>query len=186
MHLPWLRFRGRHDLVPGDKVHEVHGPMLLGGFRMSAHFSSALIGDEHGVLCEQGDALSGWAWFLADGVVTWVLSDGRAHRLTAPIPVGAELLVVDATPAEGGGVDLVLHADGRESVAAAHVPVAIPAAWSPDGAFLTVGYGRPFAVCGDYSAPSPAPESFAGVRIDAGPPPPFDFDEMLADVMRHQ
>jgi arylsulfatase len=33
------------------------------------------------------------------------------------------------------------------------VPVDIPFRWNPNGAFLTVGFGRGFPVCDDYSPP---------------------------------
>ena len=186
LHLPWLDFRETYQLAAGDKIHEANGPMLVGGFRMTARFSEALASDAAGVLCEQGDWLSGWAWFVADGLVTWILTlDGTEHRLSAPIPVGERLLTIDGVPGDGV-VELSLHAGSRPDLAAATLAVTMPLAFSPDGAFLTVGFGRPFPVCDDYAPPSPAPASFVGVRIDVGPPPPFEFDDALADVMRHQ
>ena len=54
------------------------------------------------------------------------------------------------------------------------------------GAFLTVGYSRPFPVTDEYAPPFPAPASFDSVTISTGPPPPFDLDAELARVMRHQ
>ena len=186
MYVPWLDFRETHHLSAGDKVHEVNGPMLVGGFRMAARFSDPLAADAEGVLCEQGDWLSGWAWFLADGAVTWVLNvNGTEHRLSAALPVGAELLIVDGTP-RGSSIELSLHTDEQADVANATLATPMPLAFSPDGAFLTVGFGRPFPVCDGYTPPSPAPSSFAGVRIDVGPPPPFDFDTVHTNVMRHQ
>ncbi len=186
LHLPWLDFRQTYQLAAGDKIHEANGPMLVGGFRMTARFSEPLPSDAAGVLCEQGDWISGWAWFIADGLVTWILNvDGTEHRLSAPLPLGEQLLTVDGVPGDGV-VDLSFHAGRRSDIAAATLPVTMPLAFSPDGAFLTVGFGRPFPVCDDYAPPSPAPSSFVGVRIDVGPPPPFDFDDTVADVMRHQ
>ena len=55
-----------------------------------------------------------------------------------------------------------------------------------DGAFLTVGYGRPFPVCDDYQPPFEAPEGLASLVIETGPLPPFDFDAEMAHAMRHQ
>jgi len=71
-------------------------------------------------------------------------------------------------------------------VAEAVMAPSIPPAIAPDGAFLTVGYGRPFPVCQDYQPPAPAPESFVGVRIDLGVPPPLSLAAELERVLRHQ
>jgi hypothetical protein len=64
--------------------------------------------------------------------------------------------------------------------------VHLPLAWAPDGAFLTIGYGRPFAVTDAYRPPATAPRSLVGVRILVGPAPPLDVEAELARVMRHQ
>ena len=61
-----------------------------------------------------------------------------------------------------------------------------PLAWSPDGAFLTVGYSRPFPVCTDYQPPAPAPGSLVGVSITVGPLPPVDPAAEIERIMRHQ
>ena len=39
MHLPWLHWQATYHLRPGDKLHESHAPMFLGGFRMVGGFS---------------------------------------------------------------------------------------------------------------------------------------------------
>ncbi len=186
MHLPWLTFRGTYQLRPGDKLHESNAPVLLFGFRMVASFDADLAADADGVLCEQGDWIAGWAWFLRDGVATWTLVyDGREARVEAPVPRGARVLSLDAVPRETGGFALTLRADG-DDIATGEIADVIPATIAPDGAFLTVGYARPFPVVEDYSPPAEAPEGFVGVRIDVGAPPPFDFDSELEHVMRHQ
>ena len=186
MHLPWLHFQSTYDLRPGDKLHESHAPMLMGGFRMVAAFSDDLTRDASGVLCEQGDWMAGWAWFLDRGSVTWILSwNGEEHRISATLPVGTRLVAVDAVARAAGGFDLRLLADDA-CIAEGELATAMPAAIAPDGAFLTVGYGRPFPVCDDYEPPSPAPDVFVGVCIDVGSPAPFDFDAEMVRVMRHQ
>ncbi|MEX2293488.1 MAG: arylsulfatase [Acidimicrobiales bacterium] len=186
MHLPWLHFQSTYELRPGDKLHESHAPMLMMGFRMAATFDADLPVDASGVLCEQGDWMAGWAWFLQEGVLTWVLAwNGEEHRLSAPLPAKTRTAVVDAQPRQPAGFDLQLHLD--ELLAAEGVlPMAFPPAIAPDGAFLTVGYGRPFPVCDDYLPPAPAPAPFVGVRIDVGAPPPFDFAAEHVRAMRHQ
>lgn len=186
MHLPWLHFQSSYDLRAGDKVHESHAPMLMGGFRMVASFDGTLATDASGVLCEQGDWMAGWAWFLRGGEITWILAwNGEEHRLAADVAVGTTTVVVDAVPRQPIGFDLRMHLDDV-LVAQSVVPTAFPPAIAPDGAFLTVGYGRPFPVCDDYEPPAPAPAGFVGVRIDVGPPAPLDFAAEHARAMRHQ
>lgn len=186
IHLPWLAFQGTYDLRPGDKIHEAHGPMIFGGFRMVAWFDADIASDASGVLCEQGDWMAGWAWFLRDGEVTWIYTtSGVEYRISARVPPDCRVLSVAAVPRDGAGFDLRLSA-GDRVVAEAVMAPSIPPAIAPDGAFLTVGYGRPFPVCQDYQPPAPAPESFVGVRIDLGAPPPLSLAAELERVLRHQ
>lgn len=184
MHLPWLRFRSRYDLVPGDKVHEVQGPVWFGGFRMTATFDGPIDAATPGVLAEQGDWNAGWAWFLAEGTASWVLAlNGAEYRVSVPVSNDTTAVVLDMHPGDGG-FTLGMHTD--TSSAATEVAVAFPRVFSPDGSFLTVGHGRPFPVCDDYAPPAPAPAAFRHLRVDGGPPPPLDIATHLADVMRHQ
>ena len=101
-----------------------------------------------------------------------------------PVPADTRVLAADAAIADGGGFDLTVTANGVE-IGTAHLPI-WPAAFAPDGAFLTTGYGRPFPVCDDYEPPFEAPSSFAGLRIDIGAPPPFDVDAEIERLIRHQ
>ena len=185
IHLPWAAFRGSYELRPGDKIHESNGPLLLGGFRMLASFPEAIGAGASGVLAEQGDWMCGWAFVVIDGEALWVLNHaGHEFRATGAVPADTRVLAADATVAEGGGFDLVLTADGVE-IGSAHLPI-WPAAFAPDGAFLTTGYGRPFPVCDDYEPPFEAPPTFAGLRIDIGEPPPLDLDAEIERLIRHQ
>ncbi len=186
IHVPWFDFRDRFDLCPGDKLHEAAGPMLFGGFRLVAAFDPPLETQACGVLIEQGDWIAGWAWFLNNGVLSWVLTlDGEEHRVTGAVPDGARILSLDATHPESGGLDLALAADGT-TIGTAESSVGIPMVIHPDGAFFTVGYGRPFPVCDDYQPPSPAPASLSYVSIRSGPPAPLDLDAEISCAMRHQ
>lgn len=186
LHLPWLRFQDTYDLRAGDKLHESHAPILGFGFRMVALFPGGIGDRAEGVLCEQGDWIAGWAWYLVGGRVHWALNyDGRLTHLAAPVSSGTSVVAVDGRPTEAGSCELILTVDGSEE-ATASTPSPIPTAIAPDGAFLTVGYGRPFPVTDDYQPPFPAPESLAGIRITVGPQPPLDFDAELARALRHQ
>jgi len=185
MHLPWMQFKSQHNLLPGDKVHEVHAPMLLMGARFTALFSDDLSANESGVLCEQGDHLSGWAFYLHEGQLRWVLVyNGREHRLHAEVPAGARSLTFSLTPTSDG-FDCELRADD-DPIATAGYDDSPPATLSPDGSFLTVGYARPFAVSDDFTPPATAPVSFVGLRADVGAAPELDFDAEFERVMRHQ
>ncbi len=191
LHLPWIEMQAVHHLVSGDKVHESAGPVMWGGFAVTVSFGDGLskqdvLTEKPAVICEQGDWISGWALYVRHGVLNWVMNvDGDIHRVSGLVGPGVKLARVSATPAGQGAFDLALHADGA-AIGASHLPAALPMTWAPDGAFLTVGYGRPFPVTDDYAPPAPGPRSLRSVRIDSGPPPPFDFDAELDRVMRHQ
>ena len=188
MRAPWTAPRLAYQLRPGDKVHEVVGPNIAGGFRMVAAFDGALPVVETAVLCEQGDWNSGWAWYLADGQSRWCLAGkGGAHTVAADLPAGKAgggLLMAEGRLVDGS-LEVVLTGDGTEPTRVL-LDVHPPLAWSPDGAFLTVGYSRPFPVCTDYQPPAPAPRSLVGVSITVGPLAPADPARELERIMRHQ
>ncbi len=187
LHLPWTEPRRRWVLGPGDRVHESHGPGLGGGFVLRARFEPALVvgppapgspgpdGPTRSrpgqVLCEQGDWITGWAWFLVDGEMRWVMAvDGHEDRLHAPLPERVDELVVEARPVDGR-LDLVARADGT-AIGSSRTTRAVPLAWAPDGAFLTVARSRPFPVCDDYTPPAPGPASLVELVIETGTPRP--------------
>ena len=152
---------------------------------MVAAFTAPVAADAHGVLCEQGDWISGWAWYLTGGELRWCIAGKYGTReVAAPLPGAAAVLVADGAIVDGA-IEVALSADGTE-IGRAGLGVAVPLAWSPDGAFLTVGYGRPFPVTERYRPPAPAPSTLLDVTITTGPPPPFDMEAELARVLRHQ
>jgi arylsulfatase len=189
MRAPWTAPRLSYDLHTGDKVHEVVGPNIAGGFRMVAAFDGPLPVVGTAVLCEQGDWNSGWVWYLAEGQVRWCLAGkGGPHTAAADLPTGtaaAGLLLCAEGRLVDGSLEVALSADGDE-LARRLLDVHPPLAWSPDGAFLTVGYSRPFPVCTDYRPPAPAPASLVGVSITVGPLPPVDPAAEFERIMRHQ
>ena len=190
LRLPFFDVPLTRTYRPGDKVHEAHGPILGGSFRLAAVFDDGdgegLTGTESGVLGEQGDWITGWAWYLRDGLATWVyVRNGHEHRVEGRVSAGTRALEVVAADRAGGGYDLTLSADGTEldrTTFAAPLPLAI----APDGAFLTVGYGRPFPVTDDYEPPFPAPPSLVALRYDLGVPAPVDPAAIVDEVLRHQ
>ena len=94
--------------------------------------------------------------------------------------MGAEL-----APTDDGLFTVTLVADEAE-IGSGTQPVPLPTNWAPDGAFLTVGFGRPFPVCDDYEPSFEAPEGLTSLVIETGSLPPFDFDAEMAHAMRHQ
>ncbi len=185
LYVPWTAWRAQHRLRPGAKVHEVAGPNLAGGFRMVAAFTAPLDADASGVLCEQGD------WIVGLGLVprgrrAALVHRGQVRRTRGP-----------RRGAPGNDADRRRRRDRRRprrgravrrgtEIGRASLGVPVPLAWSPDGAFLTVGYGRPFPVTDRYEPSVRAPASLLDVTITTGPPPPLDLDAELARVMRHQ
>jgi arylsulfatase len=185
MYVPWTAPRLEFRFAPGDKVHEVAGPNIAGGFRMVATFADGAPVAGPAVLCEQGDWISGWAWYLKDGEVRWCVAGKHgAHTASAPLAPGARVLVAEGSVVDGG-LEVAFAADGVD-LGRQSVGVGLPLAWSPDGAFLTVGYARPFPVTDDYAPPATAPSSLVDVSIRVGPLPPFDLEAELARLMRHQ
>ena len=183
--LPWVRFRDRYDLVPGDKVHESHAPVLFGGYAVTARFDPAIGAGASGTLVEQGDRFSGWALVLLEGDVALVQNvDGREEVTRAALPPEARVVRAVVAPDGAGAFTVVLEADGAE-VGRGRLS-RIPLSWAPDGAFLTVGWSRPFPVTDAYAPPFPAPDALASVTITTGPPPPFDLEAELALLLRHQ
>ncbi|HEY1738693.1 MAG TPA: arylsulfatase [Acidimicrobiia bacterium] len=191
MHVPWTAYRPSFQLRAGDKVHEVAGPNIAGGFRMVAAFRDGIgdagagRGSTAAVLCEQGDWTSGWAWYVAGGALHWCIAGkGGVHGVEAVLPPSARIVVAEGRLVDGA-FEVSLAADDLE-LARAQLDVHPPLAWSPDGAFLTVGYARPFPVSDDYEPPAAAPASLVDITITVGPLPPLDVDAELARIFRHQ
>ncbi|MCB0994207.1 MAG: arylsulfatase [Acidimicrobiales bacterium] len=185
MAMPWMRISSVYELRRGDKVHENSGPLLFGGFAITARFSEPVADAASGTIIEQGDWISGLALVLIDGELVFVQhTDGHIQRTGATLPPGARILRAWATPAGDGSFDTSVAAD--DVVLAAGSFRSIPMSRAPDGAFLTVGYSRPFPVVDEYRPPFPAPTSLESVTITTGPPPPFDLDREIARVLRHQ
>ncbi|WP_420639789.1 arylsulfatase [Candidatus Poriferisocius sp.] len=186
MRMPWLSFRTVHHLRPGDKVHELSGPMIFGRCRITAGFDGGVAANASGVLFEQGDWVNGWALFLHDGHLHLAVNlHGSEHRLAAPITAGRDLVAVDLSLDDDRL--LVELRDGGEPLTTGTFTIGGPMGpWASDGAFLTVGYARHFPVSDLYQPPAPAPSNFTGLVFDTAPAPEFDFEAELRRAMRHQ
>ena len=151
----WLHGRKHYELLPGTALHEEAGPALFGAdFALLASFGEPLAPHHEGLLCEQGDWTNGWAWFVAGGTVTWVLNfvGASTHRVQAAVPPHAGALGFSLRR-RGDGSAIGSMFAGDALLAEEVVPVDVPFRWNPNGAFLTVGFGRGFPVCDDYSPP---------------------------------
>ena len=179
----WVSWRSEFTLAPGEKMHEVVGPILAGGFRIAAAFDGDVAGDF--VIVEQGDWISGWCVFVRDGLLRWSMAGkGRTYDASMPVPAGAAVLTCAGEIVDGLLV-ITLGADGADAEPTP-LGVKIPLVWSTDGVFLRCGYGKEFPVHEDEPIHEPAPSSFRGVHITTGPPPPVDPQAEFERIMRHQ
>ena len=88
--------------------------------------------------------------------VRWCIAGkGGAHTVSAPVPSNTRVLVAQGELVDGQ-LEVALAADGIE-IARKNLGVHPPLAWAPDGAFLTIGYARPFPVSDEYTPPAAAP-----------------------------
>jgi arylsulfatase len=130
-------------------------PYLIGGFRITANVDAA----EHpeGVLCALGDWNIGFAFFVRDGRLCFVVNAaGAISRVVgdAPVPPGAVALACTFVTAGAGGRGgtFTLTHDGVE-VGRAESPYAVPFSWQHGGAAFMLGRDKGFPVCDDYVVP---------------------------------
>jgi hypothetical protein len=127
----------------------------------------------------------GSALATPNGQLTWCIAGkGGAHFVRAPAPTTTRVLVAEGTLIDGR-LEVTLTADDTE-IARRSLEVHPPLAWAPDGAFLTIGYARPFPVNDDYTPPAAASASLVDISIHVGPLPPFDPTAELERILRHQ
>jgi hypothetical protein len=91
------------------------------------------------------------------------------------------MVIADAAD---GGFEVVMTADGRE-IGRGAVAGRVPGIITTNGEWLTVGYATDFPVADDYDPPFPL-SALDSVVIDAGPPKLPEFDELMAEMMRHE
>jgi arylsulfatase len=188
MDFRWVVPRRRYDLSPGTAVHEEAGPMLFGNdFSVIAELGEALAADVEGLLCQQGNWTNGWAWYVRDGVLTWVLNyvGASMHFVRTPVPVGSRTLAFSLHGSYSQGRIGRMYGDGVELVATA-VAEPIPFRWAANGSFLTVGYGRGFPVCDEYHPPFPFAGPLERLIVLAGEPAPLDPERMRRLLLHHQ
>jgi arylsulfatase A-like enzyme len=185
MHTPYLGYRRRYELRRGERISIYSGPLLGGGFTAVASLSEPL-GEADGTICEQGDWIGGWSWVaLGAELVFFVHAPERGgFRVGVPRPTGARVLglVIDETSSDG--LDVVVSADGAE-IGRGVVHARVPGIITTNGEWLTVGYSTDFPVSQEYGPPFRL-DRLEQVVIDAGPPRPPDFEELMTEMMKHQ
>ena len=186
MHVPWTAARTSFRYVPGDKVHEVAGPEHRRRLPYGRHLRRATTRPRLPQCCANRATGSP----AGPGTSPTATSDGASQaraeptQLPHPCPRTSRVLVAQGALVNGQ-LEVTLAADGIE-IARKNLAVHPPLAWAPDGAFLTIGYARPFPVSDEYTPPASVPPSLVDLAIHVGPLPPFDLDAELARILRHQ
>jgi arylsulfatase len=134
-------------------------------------------GQAQGALVAQGNILGGWAFFLADGALSYVHNyvGLTNHRISAPIDLDPGRHTVsfrfDRT-AEHAGTG-TLSVDGAD-VASGEIAPFTPVRFSLTGAGLTLGCCLPEPPCDDLDAPARFTGTLHEVRIEVDGPLTID------------
>jgi arylsulfatase A-like enzyme len=127
-------------------------PYLIGGFRMTAVVDAPA--RPEGVLAALGDWNAGFAFFVLDGRLTFVVNAaGDIARVVADVavPTGPVELACQFVPDGPGGTFTLTH-DGVE-VGRAQTGRPVPLVWQHGGSGLMLGRDKGFPVCDDYAVP---------------------------------
>ena len=123
---------------------------------------------------------------VLDGAIVFFVHapEKGGFRLAVPAPADARVLglVIDERP--DGGLDVAMSADGAE-IGRGPIEARVPGIITTNGEWLTVGYSTDFPVSEAYRPPFVL-DGLEAVVIDAGPPKLPEFEELMAEMMRHQ
>jgi arylsulfatase len=158
-------------------------PYLIGGFRMTALVDARA--RPEGVLCALGDWNAGFAFFVRDGRLTFVVNAaGDVTRVVAdsPVPAGPVALACSYAPEGGGGTFTLTHDD--EIVGRAESARPVPLTWQHGGAPLMIGRDKGFPVCDDYAVPFPWTGTIREVVIEVPGPTRPDPQTELREALR--
>ena len=153
--------------LPGDKVHEVAGPNIAGGFRMVATLRRTSVADRGAGACCASRATGSRVGRGTSPTATCAgASRARAARTPCArrVPPARAVLVADGALVDG---DARGHALGRRHRARARRNLGVHRA-ARVGARRRVPHRRlraPFPVSDDYAPPAPAPASLVDVTI---------------------
>ncbi|MDH3705423.1 MAG: arylsulfatase [Acidimicrobiia bacterium] len=185
MHMPYSGMRSRYELQPGERVMDVAGPLLGGGFSAAARLARPLA-EQVGTICEQGDWIAGWSWVLHGDSVTYHLEvpNRGPFQVHAPRTDGATVLGLTMALTDDDAMLITHLADGAV-VSVQPLPVRPSGILDTNGAWLTAGHATPFPVSDSYQPPF-ALDGLDRLVIDARRPEPPRVDELIDELMRHQ
>ncbi|MGI9601207.1 MAG: arylsulfatase [Acidimicrobiales bacterium] len=184
MHTPYSGLRQRYELAGGERIIDMAGPMLAGGFTAAARLREPLAG-QTGTICEQGDWIAGWSWVLLPDGVAYILHvpNHGTHVVSAPRPEGAEVLSLTMDHTDDG-IEIVHGADG-DIVASETLGVRPAGILDTNGVWLTAGHATDFPVSNLYQPPFEL-AVLDSLVIDARRPKPPRVAELIDELMRHQ
>jgi arylsulfatase len=157
-------------------------PYLVGGFRMTAVVDASA--PSEGVLCALGDWNAGFAFFVRDGYLTFVVNAaGDITRVVAGtrVPEGSVALGCTFVPGGTGGTFTLTHDD--DEVGSARSERAVPLTWQHGGAPFMLGVDKGFPVCDDYAVPFPWTGTLHEVVVEVPGPTRPDPDTELREAL---
>jgi len=171
----------------GSPVAEEFVPMMFMGCEIEVVLA-ADAGGADGLLCAQGDWTNGWAMYVLDGRLVFVVNAfGDPTRIVSEslVPASARRLVATYRPTgQGGEVALVV---GDEEVGRGRLPLNPPFRWQIGGAGLMIGEDQGFPVTDDYEVPFRWPGQIASVTFTLpGAPPAREMEGEIEQVLRHE
>jgi len=164
-------------------------PYLIGGFRMTAVVDAPA--QPEGVLCALGDWNIGFAFFVRDGHLCFVVNAANdvsrvvaASRVpTGPVRLGCDFVVAGTGGTGTGGTFTLTH--DEEVVGRTESAHAVPFSWQHGGAALVLGRDKGFPVCDDYAVPFPWTGTIHELVIEVpGPTAPDPEAELRAALHR--
>src|SRR4029077_15979036 len=157
---------------------------LVGGCRVTATVTVPERAD--GVLCALGDWNTGYAFFVRDGRLTFVVNAaGDISRGVAdtPGPTGPDggVLGCSFVPGADAGTYTLTHDD--TVVGRARSEHAMPLTWQHGGALLRIGRDDGFPVCDDYAVPFPFTGTIREVVVEVPGPTIPDPEAELTEAL---
>jgi arylsulfatase A-like enzyme len=182
-HPPGARCVFRPDASPAT---DESLPYLVGGFRITAVVEPSE--RPEGVLAALGDWNAGFAFFVRDGYLSFVVNAaGDLSRVVADVPVPASpaapmTLGCTFVPGGAGGSFTLTH--DEEVVGRFDSVHPVPLTWQHGGAAFMLGRDKGFPVCDDYTVPFPWTGVLHEVVVEVPGPTRPDPDTELREALR--
>jgi arylsulfatase A-like enzyme len=162
-------------------------PMMIGGFTFTAHIDPAVPHLE-GILAAQGNWTGGWAFYVVDGQLVFVVNTyGIPHRFVSdgPIASGATELAVSFTPKPPVGGAITFAIDGvpaGEGVLTENLPFT----WQVGGHGMSIGRDWGLPVHDEYKTPFRFTGVLRRLVLDAGPPVSRAPKDRIQEIMHSE